>query len=56
MGSAHGYTGWNNGFIIQRNIQNFEKQLTCEQDETKRGTLRDLIAEEKAKLARLRRS
>lgn len=55
-GSAFKYAGWKNGFIIQRNIQNFERQLTFEKDATKRGMLLELIVEEKAKLADLRRS
>jgi hypothetical protein len=55
-GSAYEHTGWNNGFIVQRNIQNFEQQLTFETNEAKRGTLIKLIVEEKAKLAKLRKS
>ena len=55
-GSAYEHPGWNNGFIIQRNIRNFEQQLTFETNEAKRGTLLGLIVEEKAKLAKLRKS
>ena len=55
-GSAFECIGWRNGFIIQRNIQNFEKQLTFETNATTRGKLLELIVEEKAKLAELRKS
>lgn len=56
MSGQFDHTGWRNGFIIQRNIQNFEKQLTLETDATTRGTLLELIVEQKARLAELRKS
>jgi hypothetical protein len=55
-GSAFEYSGWRNGFIIRRNIQNFEQQLTFETNATTRGRLLELIVEEKAKLAELPKS
>lgn len=48
-------TGGTLGFIIQRNIQHFEKQLRSETDAVQCGMLRQLLSEELAKLARLQK-
>ena len=51
-----GKNGTMNGFVIRRNIRNFERLLVLKTNAAQRRTLLELLAEEEAKLAELHKS